>query len=284
MTPLAHKIVSELTLPLNKRTFRDSGSVLRDMGDIHCFECSDIQELAASFGRELTKADEPSIKLQFLPAERTWIEFKRQEGRFGLWCSKANHKNKEIIAIKICCADASGGFGSFPFFFAIDTENWSGKEFSEIVMVNPNSTINHMELNKTKSNINGMIRDALGYIACINTPKVIGRKQHMPHRGLERALLQQQKIIGKYPLNAWHEIKLEVTPTMDCSHLPGYEARLTGRKALHFCRAHLRIKRGKLEIVKQHWRGDPALGIKQARYRVTDGAAHNQTQTARPSP
>lgn len=89
----------------------------------------------------------------------------------------------------------------------------------------------------------------------------------MPHRGLERALIANQKLVGKFPLHAWTEIKLHVTPPKEAEG--EHEAHLTGERALHFCRAHLRIRLGRLEVVKAHWRGNPAIGIKQSRYTVT---------------
>ena len=106
-------------------------------------------------------------------------------------------------------------------------------------------------------------------LAIINSPKIIGRRQHMPHRGLERALIAKQKAIGKFPLHAWTEIQLKVTPPKDMSSDAPAEDHLTGQKALHFCRAHLRVRMGRLEVVRAHWRGDAALGIKRSRYKVT---------------
>ena len=106
--------------------------------------------------------------------------------------------------------------------------------------------------------------DIYAMLAMINTPRVIGRRQHMPHAGLEKKLTAKFGA-GKFPLHAWTEIKLEVrTPRIDESGM--HEAHLTGTKALHFCRSHLRIRFGKLEVVSSHWRGDPALGIKRSRY------------------
>jgi hypothetical protein len=105
-------------------------------------------------------------------------------------------------------------------------------------------------------------------LAMINTPRVVGRRQHMPHAGLQKALARARQMVGKSPLRAWSEIVLEVTPP-DLHHDEDpRELRLSGAKALHFVRAHLRIRLGHLELVSSHWRGDPALGIKQTRYRV----------------
>ena len=108
-----------------------------------------------------------------------------------------------------------------------------------------------------------------GALALINTPRVIGRKQHMPHAGLQKKMAAARGMVGKFPLRGWTELTLAVSPpAVDGQE---HEVRLTGGKALHFCRAHLRIRLGQVELVKPHWRGDPALGIKQTRYRVAPG-------------
>lgn len=105
-------------------------------------------------------------------------------------------------------------------------------------------------------------------LAFINTPKIIGRRQHMPHRGLEKRLTAALKPVGKFPLHAWTEILLQIASPKDVSAEPSIEAHLTGERALHFCRANIRVRLGQLEIVRAHWRGDASLGIKQSRYKV----------------
>jgi len=103
-------------------------------------------------------------------------------------------------------------------------------------------------------------------LALINTPRIIGRRTRLPHAGLQRKLAAMHHMVGKYPLQAWHEVVLEVgPPKVDSREVEG---RLTGARALHFCRAYLRVRNGMVEIVNAHWRGDPALGIKQTRYRL----------------
>jgi hypothetical protein len=39
-------------------------------------------------------------------------------------------------------------------------------------------------------------------------------------------------------------------------------------RALHFVRAHLRLRLGRVELVRPHWRGDAQLGIKRPAYLV----------------
>jgi len=107
-------------------------------------------------------------------------------------------------------------------------------------------------------------------LVLINSPRIIGRRQYMPNVGLERELTRGFGR-GKFPLHAWTEIKLEVAKPPEIDDGEPHEAHLTGRRALHFCRKHIRIRNGQLEYVSAHWRGDPALGIKRARYSVKPG-------------
>jgi hypothetical protein len=81
------------------------------------------------------------------------------------------------------------------------------------------------------------------------------------------------KLVGKFPLHAWTEIKLDVALPRDASNRQSVEAHYTGTVAYHWCRAHLRIRLGKLEIVKAHERGNPALGFKRSRYRLANKGA-----------
>ena len=101
----------------------------------------------------------------------------------------------------------------------------------------------------------------------INSPHIIGRRKHMPHAGLERQLTRGLAG-GKFPLHAWTEINLQVAKPVEIDDGEPHEAHLTGRRALHFVRKHIRIRLGQLEYVSAHWRGDPSIGIKRSRYTV----------------
>jgi hypothetical protein len=124
-----------------------------------------------------------------------------------------------------------------------------------------------------------LCRRTMAAVALINTPRVIGRQQHMPHAGLQRALARSKGMVGKFPLRAWTEIKLEVRPPV---HAEGFhEARLSGTRALHFCRAHLRVRRGQIEYVTHHWRGDASIGIKRSRYAMVPEKKQSNRAAAR---
>lgn len=99
----------------------------------------------------------------------------------------------------------------------------------------------------------------------INTPGLIGMRQHDPHRGLARKLYAARG--GSYPLRSWSEVVLKHQ-----TRIAEEGERATGatfHKCLHFVRSHRRHYRsGHVSIIPAHWRGDPALGIKRTRYTV----------------
>jgi hypothetical protein len=260
MTPLARYLVNELTLPRKRRRFPDVYEILPKLDDIHCFECTDVIDLADDLGSQIADFGVDTSRA-FLPAPKTWIEFDEGGVKTGLLliqsgdhasvrCIMRSHDapGSEIwfgrIGLKSCAFDSPKCV-----FYRPPDVNAEPPLFDEAAWESQRDSI-------------------LGLLAIINTPRIIGRRQHMPHRGLERDLTRKFKLIGKFPLHAWTEIRLEVSVPRDISGEASTEAHLTGQRALHFCRAHIRIRLGRLEIVKAHWRGDASLGIKQSRYRL----------------
>lgn len=226
------------------------------MADVHCFDVTDVHAMAVDFAGNVGRII-GSPETTFLPAPKTWIEYTHSKeatppgeiGRSG-WLLEQSPKARSIVSI-------TEAFQQGDFFYST------------------HRTKDCLDL-ETSRNEFGLQLDGFGpdnlliaYLLFINTPKVIGRQQHMPHRGLEKALIRDRKLIGHFPLHAWTEIKLQIGVPVDMRGKVGGEAHLTGNKALHFCRAHLRLRLGRLEFVRSHWRGDPALGIKQSRYKLS---------------
>lgn len=262
MTPLARRITKELTLPLKRRSFNDQTGVLAQMGDVHCFECTEVITLARLLGEKLPKhgIDERST---FLPAPKTWLEWKT--GR---------HSRTGFLLVQNKGATAAEIYKSYEYpseWFSLNrTENLA---FSYTPM--PQTMSDAMKERKEfLARLDESNEAILALLSIINTPRIIGRRQHMPHRGFERDMVRAMNMVGKFPLHAWTEINLEVAPPKDMRRDPSIEAHYTGKRALHFCRAHLRISLGRLQIVTSHWRGDGSLGIKQSRYKLIVGATH----------
>jgi hypothetical protein len=265
MTPLAQKIANELTLPKKDRRFIDDAGMLDVITDVHCFETTAVHSVAVALGSDFLKHPDHIGRLAFLPAPMTWIEFAEPDGgRAAILLKEATKNGGEPFAASVSYAAWVPELNKFGSYFAgILSLKGDIAERGRAHMhwhIDPGEP-DHKEATKLITYAN---------LALINTPRVIGRRQHMPHAGLQRKIAHARGLVGKFPLHAWTEIKLEVTPPRLDRSATGepHETRLTGAKALHFCRCHLRIRLGQLELVTAHWRGDPALGMKQSRYRL----------------
>lgn len=254
MTPLAHALATQLTLPKKERKIIDNGGAIKHVTGAICFEVTEIAELAFDLSKMQSVQHFVDDSLIFLPSDVTWLEFRDEEiGRVGWMLRNLNEKewwtNKAFDVIEVC-TDANG---------VICTSE------KAIINVDHDGKFGWAEPEEAKLSFAPMVGWICAVLAMINTPRLIGRRQHMPHAGLQRKLARAMGMTGKFPLRAWTEIKLEVgPPKLDDGG--EHEGRLTGAKALHFCRAHLRVRLGKVEIVRGHWRGDASLGIKRSRY------------------
>jgi hypothetical protein len=254
MTPLAHRIVKQLTLPPRDRSLKLEA--IRDLTeDVHCFEISEVLPVI-----EAMDAVNASWKLSgkdFLPAPRTWLE----------WIDPRNGRRVSILLDETASQHEYYMVAEADPFCVMHGTYIKG-DLNYLIARDEVEGYDHVDERTISDSLVSMFSVARVALAIINTPRLIGRVTRTPHRGLERALQQQYRAVGKYPLHAWHEIKLEAFPRYTDETGEEVEAHLTGRKCLHFCRAHLRIRNGRLEMVSSHWRGDPALGIKRSRYKI----------------
>lgn len=237
MTPLAHAIAKQIVTPKKRRKpiyLPDVKSYALPsdlMADIHCFECSEVVELAYELA-DSGKVPEVMEDGAFLPAPRTWIEHKEPDGKKVGW---------------------------------LLTED--PLEFKVVMELDHVFCVHNVDLTCENEESHAMTGLLLAMLALINTPRIIGRQSFMPHRGLERDLTRHFAV-GRFPLHAWTELRLNVAKPIEIDDGEPHEAHLTGRRALHFCRAHLRVRLGQIEFVTSHWRGDAAIGIKQTKYKV----------------
>lgn len=255
MTPLAHRIANELTMPVKARTFRDQCGLLDRFDDVHCFDVSDVFDMAGDLAETEFARGRTIDILAFLPAPRTWIEWRYSDGsREGVLLESSDGE----VAEARWAIGGAALFLSAQFVGRLKLKG-DGRAASEHYVV-------RRLKGETEAAQRGWIVLLYALLAMINTPRIIGRTTHMPHSGLQRKLAKARGMVGKFPLHAWTEIKLDVGPPKVSEG--DQEIRLSGRKALHFVRSHLRVRRGLLELVSAHWRGDPALGIKQSRYKL----------------
>ena len=174
----------------------------------------------------------------FLPSPETWLEWRVGPDRLGYLLRASTEAEVEIYVL------ATDGV--------------------EHVMTMPRRKLGWYNVAPEYENQAAGIWNAVAvFLAIINTPRLVGRRYHNPHRGLEREIRRAGN--STLQLRPWSEIRLEITPKAATGEGP---ERLCGRKCLHFCRSHIRVQNGRLVVVRSHWRGDAALGVVQATYRV----------------
>lgn len=272
MTPLAHAIVAQLTLPVKRRNIFDPAGLLKWMNDIHCFEVSAVfpafhDMLSDDDARNQKTFEKMAERYAFLPAPRTWIEWGNMKdggpvpGRTGVLLFADQPGSGEISAY---IATSQPGE---PILFVPATVNLSLRHSVSACQL---TVLGGVQLTPGQMDcVTTTVAKAIVALGFINAPRIVGRRVHMPHAGLQRKLSAAMRLPGKHPLNAWTEIKLEITPPPVPDDPSIREVRLSGAKALHFCRSYMRVRLGRVEIVSWSWRGDAALGIRQSRYMLT---------------
>lgn len=265
MSPLAQMIV-------NADLASRKGTAMAELqtSDCHCFEVSEVLDLISDLVGNFDWKGRDDQRI-FLPSPYTWIEHRTKNGRMGALLygnpggrikvnNLANYLDDPYIA-RLATFNSDEDALLFATHLLFIGKSDAG---SFTVGQYPSKSDEDPGFDDPELIARGRLLAAS--LSLINTPRIIGRRQHMPHAGLQKKIAAAKRMVGKFPLRAWTEIKLEVSPPKHDG--VEHEALLTGGKALHFCRAHLRIRFGKVELVSAHWRGDPSIGIKRTRYAV----------------
>lgn len=266
MTPLAQFICRSYLEGTVKRARADVPTHADALmsSDCHCFELSEVMPLVSDLAHNpkwLIRDDQRF----FLPSPRTWLEWRASNGRNGAMLEAwepTDFEGKDaprVIVVNLLALNKDEGLLELEHGEMMIYRSADGRIRISVGDRRDDEAVENEWKRRTA-------RELCSMLSLINTPRIIGRRQHMPHAGLQRQIAKNKGMAGKFPLLAWTEIKLEVTPPIYDPH--EHETRLSAGKALHFCRAHLRVRLGQVELVSAHWRGDPALGIKQQRYAV----------------
>lgn len=234
--------------------------LLAMLTDVHCFEITAAMPLYY----ELVKiarapgGDEAITSLLrtavFMPAPKTWIE------HLGL---DKGHRTAVLLVNSPWGIQATMFAKGHPPGFLGNLSTGTG--------INPPGAPRLPDcIVNLPTEVSADMRALVGiYLAMINSPKVVSRQQHEPHKGLAREVRQHRNLGQPFALLPWHEIKLQVTKPRYIDDGEPHADQITGKRALHFVRRFMRIRLGKLEYVTAHWRGDPALGVHQSDYRVS---------------
>jgi hypothetical protein len=233
------------------------------------------------------------VAWSFLPAKRTWLEFKTDDGRGGCllvdtggWARLyfVHHSHNDFAGFRI------GRIALADQLVKIDPSlDWSDTEASIFKDVEVNAShrpavlaglLRDSSLALANPPVATLLWQAYPLLLLINTPRVVGRKTHDPHRGLARHVLANRKALGVFPLQAWTEITL-TTETIDASDDERRSSGLSGMMPLHWTRAHKRRIHGVWTLISDYWAGDGSLGIKRSRYKVVPPAAGDSGEKQR---
>jgi hypothetical protein len=275
MTPLAHRILRDMMLPLKDRRFdvrarigvSNSGELLDHFREeFHCFEVSQIVPLAHEIKQGFLDAACPSVAWSFLPAPRTWIEWRDAE-RSRLGAMLVEHGEwAEVFIATYDCGMYVGRIaleGALSRYLIGRPEGDPWRTVERLIF----QDLSEQDFNDDEAIVFSLLWQVYSFLLLINTPKVIGRATHNPHRKLAREILSRRKLLGIFPLQAWTEILLPVGPAtvVDSAGPTG----LTGMMPLHWTRAHKKRVHGIWTPISDYWSGDGSLGIKRSRYTVT---------------
>lgn len=295
MTPLA-KALAEAAVS-NPKWWRSSGNeklLAPFPHDVKCFEVTAVMELADELGRQACERGNVVESLAFLPAPVTWLEYRytREDGTPAvngyLLVDQGNNTatvastigleingRTTFIPIPLASlrllneADPDGwAIDSILEHEGVDVETYAKKIWHGLYPPLRNGVHPPPEEHDPDRQLDDAQERAwwlYAMLSLINSPRIVARSDHKPSSGLQKFL--NRKGDGQYNLLPWHEVFLDITPPPEATEAAG-APRLTGPRALHFCRQHIRIKRGKLELVRAHYRGSADVGIAQTQYRV----------------
>lgn len=298
MTPLAMKIAKQLCLPVKDRSFWNE-EILGMFGDgLHCFDISAISDSISNVMDEdgIWREIGTTLPAAFLPSPITWLEWVMDGERCAVVLQR-DGENWSAHAV----IDGETPFGmhlanlrSCPIFvsadrieFTLNKEEGAVGKIDQLLKDNGETPLQNTESLMARKTLlefklgalEGALEDkrneifimeagrrliGMSFLALdlINTPGLVGFRQHAPHKGLAKQLSN----VGSYPLRSWSEVVVKTKTKFDDGE---YESGDTYHKCLHFVRSHSRrFRDGTETIVCAHWRGDPALGIKRTRYRV----------------
>jgi hypothetical protein len=296
MTPLA-KAIAEAAVS-NPKWWRESGNeklLAPFPRDVKCFEVTAVVELAHELAQQAYARGDVAESLAFLPAPVTWLEqrYTREDGKPALQAyllvDQGNNIatvtstigveiNRRTVFIPVSYgnlrlldeADPDGlAIDSIIVNQGVDPESYGKSLVRGLVPLRPGAKAPRPH----ERNLDDQLDDAqerswrlYATLSLINSPRIVRRSDHKASSGLQKFL--NRKGDGQYNLLPWHEVFLDITPPPEAVEVSDGVSRLTGPRALHFCRQHIRIKRGKLEMVRAHYRGSADVGIAQTQYRV----------------
>lgn len=275
MTPLYLKLLKRIA-DGEEVLMPDGDPLLDHLGGAVCFEITDVWSLVKEIGDKFLELGSVS-ETCFLPAPVTWIEYLH---KMPMQTEGMDVKIRRGFLLDI---------QEFPFIRAVVVSDHvyvlQGKTTTDFDIqyqtydlsvylgegISPEQRREEefrRDAFEDEAGVNPTSSQLVAILALINTPNIIGRTLHDPHKGFARQYSTQSKITSVFPLQAWTKINLSVSDPSRADGDGGRSTHFVGEKAFHFVRSHLRVRLGRLEMVRAHNRGNLALGVKRNRYEV----------------
>jgi hypothetical protein len=214
---------------------------------------NDVIDLAGGIVHDAAKL-EAAAPYIFLPAVDTWIEWQDQgAGNIGMFFGGVGESvtmgRGFFAAHRFKDPEDSGDM----LLFNYDLETYQINHLPHPEMDMHDRAIHAKATAELKPII-------FAILALINSPKIIRSKEIDITR-----LNKKRASLGRYTFHPHHEVRLNVDKRV-ISTVKGESDGAS--KCLHFVRTHLRFvpSQGGYTMVQPHWRGDPALGIRDTHY------------------
>lgn len=210
-------------------------------------------------------AIERSAPHMFLPAKTTWIDFSASRpdggidgGRHGVLLASADgslHRGQGMVIVHLrrpptpqTVWDEQGGYMQVGFTFDLRRNAfWSAVHMHQALF-----------FSAAGGSLDLLSRATWSAIALINTPRIADV------RDADLSQVNNARMKRKQPPILQHKI---VTIAIDRgTHGDGFQKTETGGRPLHHVRAFLRMRLGKVQLVRPHWRGNPRFGVVVHRY------------------
>ena len=255
--------LAKLIIEHPRRCHRDSPSVKarKDLQRVlpfaHFFECSSIYLPAWDLlGKDGSVTQ--MIRGLFLPFPVTWIEYTDDKKTVAVCFAQNDLENKAAsfrsgIARFMCMEK---GIKSY---FCIGNVDFNLENDNIDIETNDGA---FWDKSESMEQLARLFVVSCIMLALINETRVT---QQINQKRRTRVPLGDNRPFGKWPLLGWKKVVLRIGEDVQTEPNNG---RLTGRRALHWVRSHLRFVNGKIVIVRAHTRGDASLGMINTKYEV----------------
>ena len=224
-----------------------------------------VEENTARLLLELSEKDglEDSAGYLFWPNHRCWLEidffWDERKYRTGLLFLGLNGSLSLGTAFFYCSVTRAVADAPTHYKCALDCD--LARDANPFLLIDTGAALSGKVTEKALLVALFAKQIALAALALLSSPR------HCIRRPIDFTRLNRRRQAkGKWPFHAYHEVRIRIeAPAATVGQANGKSR----ERALHWVRAHLRLRLGKVEFVHPHWRGNAELGIRRPAYVIT---------------